>query len=275
MTEAQLRTILLASLPDRILDLGGQILYSGIDTLARTESFYFLGFNPAQDGTNPMLRTLIQDDSQLGRKKWSAYTGQCWRCKGQCDPATCPRTGKEKHQKNVQRIMCELGLKPEETFATNLVFVESRNISGLKTDSRFDFETCLEACWLVHRELLAEIKPKFIVCLGNGKGEQQSAFGFLRGTAAVRPNSCHEEFAGERTLLFFASPSQRFDSGCSPFFHPVQLFVLHPISNGELARIQPLECGFIKRDKAPVLTQDVTGTGLPYQLRDGSLPPHF
>src|SRR6516225_3640723 len=76
-------------------------------------------------------------------------------------------------------------------------------------------------------------------------------------------------------LLFFASSNQRFDSGCSSFFHPVQLFVLHPISNGELAWIQPLECGFIKRDKAPVLTQDVTLTGLPYQLRDGSLPPHF
>jgi len=44
---------------------------------------------------------------------------------------------------------------------------------------------------------LAEIKPKFIVCLGNGKGKQQSAFGFVRGTAAVRPDSYHEEFAGD------------------------------------------------------------------------------
>src|SRR6516225_8860985 len=58
-------------------------------------------------------------------------------------------------------------------------------------------------------------------------------------------------------------------------FHPVQLFVLHPIHNGKLARIQPRECGFIKRDEAPILTHDVTWTRLPYQLRDGSLPRHF
>lgn len=196
MTEAELRKILLASLPDELLRLCGQILYSGIDTLARTESYYFLGFNPAADKTNPVLRDLMRVDSELGRMKWSAYTEQCWMCEGMCDPATCSRTGESKHQKNVQRIMCELGLKPEGTFATNLVFVESRDIRNLKTDLRLDFEGCVAACWQVHKRLLAEIRPKFIVCLGNGKGKRQSAFGFLR-EKAMRPKNFPDEFADD------------------------------------------------------------------------------
>jgi hypothetical protein len=185
MTETELKQLLKESLPDEILKgRAGQILYSGIDTL-RAGKFYFIGFNPAADDTNHPLQEM-----RLPDKNWSAYTCQCWMDKGQCDPKTCSRTGEEKHQKNVQRIMCELGIKPEETFATNLIFVESRGIKEIKADPLF--ETYLEACWRVHRKMLAEVNPDYIVCLGNKKGKRESTFSFFQEQAFRTENYLQE-----------------------------------------------------------------------------------
>jgi hypothetical protein len=164
----------------------GQFLYSGIDTL-RPGKFYFLGFNPRTDDANVVLC-----DERLDRTDWSAYSKQCWT-HGDCD-RKCPRIGEDQHQKNVQRIMCELGLKPEETFATNLIFVESRGIKEIKADPCF--ETFLGACWRVHKKMLAEVEPDYIVCLGNNKEKRKSAFSSVQ-ERAVRTENYLEEFTSK------------------------------------------------------------------------------
>ena len=82
MTQAELQNIVEQHLTDDILSRDGQLLYSGIDTLTCGD-FYFVGFNPAADGTNDPLHEL-----RLHDKDWSAYTCQCWMCKGKCNPAT-------------------------------------------------------------------------------------------------------------------------------------------------------------------------------------------
>lgn len=74
MDENALRAILIRSLGDCFYRDNGEILYSGIDTLVPGRS-YFLRFNPAADGTNPLLC-----DVPLGRTNWSAQTQQCWHC---------------------------------------------------------------------------------------------------------------------------------------------------------------------------------------------------
>jgi hypothetical protein len=176
MSDTRLQAILTDCLPSAILKRHGQILYSGTDTL-RAGSFYFLGFNPAADGTNPPLH-----DLPLNRKHWSAYTRQCWYDEW-CD-ARCPKIGKRPHQRRVQSIMSELGLQPEETFATNLIFIESRNVKELNAAPLF--HTYLEACWQVHKRMLAVVDPRYIVCLGNG--EKDSSFSFVREKAESREN---------------------------------------------------------------------------------------
>jgi hypothetical protein len=193
MTDTELKTIIEKHLSVDTLKQWGQILYSGIDTLRSSGGFYFIGFNPAKDGTNPRLC-----DIPLGRRNWSAYTQQCWTHRD-CDPTVCQRTGKSQHQMRVQRIMAELGLKPEKTFATNLIFVESENVNKIKRDPLF--KTYLESCWQVHRKMLAEIRPHYIVCLGNGKTE--SAFSLLRERA--------EHIQNERASLAFKSFAAEFD----------------------------------------------------------------
>ncbi len=103
MTDAEFRTIVESCLPEAIRRQNGQLLYSGIETLSPGD-FYFVGFNPAKDGTNPCL-----DNAPLHMHDWSAYTKQCWEC-ADCPP-DCPHIGKPFHQKNVKNIMSELGLQ--------------------------------------------------------------------------------------------------------------------------------------------------------------------
>jgi hypothetical protein len=169
MTSKDLRRLLEKSLGDVFLRCKGQILYSGIDTLTPGD-FYFIGFNPAADGTNPRLC-----DVPLDRQHWSAYTDQCWTHEG-CDTKVCPNTGNARHQKRVQNIMAELGIHPKTTFATNFIFVESRNVKQIKK-AITDYDL-IEACWRVHKQMLSVVRPKYIVCLGNGKSD--SAFNLVR-----------------------------------------------------------------------------------------------
>lgn len=192
MKDTELRNTLAEFLTKDVLNKKGQTLYSGIDTL-RPGDFYFVGFNPAADDTNDPLQELRLHDNN-----WSAYTCQCWMDKGQCDPKICFKTGKAKHQKNVKHIMSELGLNPKTTFATNFVFVESDNVRELKRDPLF--RTYVDTCWLVHKKMLAVVRPKYILCLGNG--ESGSAFSLVRDKAEdIRNGKQSNEKVG-RNIVF-------------------------------------------------------------------------
>jgi hypothetical protein len=124
MTDTELKKILVECLSADVLNQRGQILYSGIDTL-RPGKFYFIGFNPKRDGTNPILC-----NEQLDRKDWSAYTRQCWTHPHQDCPPGCRKIGNADLQKRVQGIMSELGLRAEMTFVC---------LGNGKTGSAFSF----------------------------------------------------------------------------------------------------------------------------------------
>jgi len=183
MTDIELRKVLAECLPENTLKRNGQILYSGIETL-RPAKFYFVGFNPAEDDSNLPLCSV-----PLNRRRWSAYTQQCWY-HPRCDPTVCPDFKMRPHQQRVQGIMRELGAIPEETFATNLIFVESRSAREIYDPALF------EICWRVHKKMLAVVKPQFVVCLGNG--ERLSAFSLVRRKADYR-----EKNAACRTFKSF------------------------------------------------------------------------
>jgi hypothetical protein len=208
MREAELKAILANCLGDLLHRERGQILYSGIDTL-KPGDFYFLGFNPAKDGTNPALSALPFD-----RHKWSAYVDQCWYCGS---PTGCRKAGERLHQRQVRRTMKEdLRLIPEETFATNLIFVESHTAKEIYSES------LREICWGVHKKLLAKIRPKCIVCLGNG--EDLSAFSVLRKIAKDKTETKTQP-ASNGTFKGFAGT---FDLGDGNPLKPKVVGVRHP-----------------------------------------------
>lgn len=216
MTDAELKQLRDNYLPAEILKRKGQILYSGIDTL-EFGRFYFLGLNPRTDDANVVLR-----DERLNRRKWSAYSQQCWRHEN-CDIGRCADFRLDRHQRHVQNIMCELGLKPEETFSTNFIFVESRNTRELMADPLF--ETCEESCWQMHRKLLGSVKPNFIVCLGNGKSN--SAYSWVRAKTADASNERHgDEKVGRCTA--FKSFVAKFELDERKLLEATVVGVLHP-----------------------------------------------
>lgn len=223
MTEADLRA-LLGCLPEKVLERKGQILYSGIETLERSQpDYYFLGFNPAADGTNPTLQSLIRSEFQLCRRNWSAYTAQCWTHEaGKCPSDPCPSAGRKPHQRRVQKIMRELGIRPEETLAANLIFVESEDIKQLKTDPIFD--ACAQTCWRVHEGIIAAVRPKCIVCLGNG--ESDSAYSFVRARCKVIREKKSDEKVGSCSA-FKAFHGELHLCSAEPFVLTV-VGVLHP-----------------------------------------------
>jgi hypothetical protein len=183
VNETELRGILELHIGDSLAKKG-QVLYSGIETLARGK-FYFIGFNPAIDLSNRPLGTI-----PLGKTNWSAYRDQCWTC-GEWN--ACKPHGQKRHQKQAIKIMAELGVaQPEKVFATNLVFEESAGIDDVYALDR------LHRYWAVHRHLLAEVRPEIIVCFG--KQEPRSAFGYLCRVAQrhdpVRTGGGFKRFSG-------------------------------------------------------------------------------
>lgn len=208
MDEVELRKTLVECIPDAVFKRNGQILYSGIDTV-RPGEFYFVGLNPAKDDSNRPLC-----DLPLNRQNWSAYTQQCWT-HSHCD-ATCPRIGKAPHQRRVQRIMAELGLTPEKTFATNLIFVESRKGEDIRPEIRDD--GLFDIFWRVHIKLLSAVRPKYIFCLGNQEG--LSAFSLVRKKALATGQ--------ERTTAKFKSFGGVFYLADGSTLRPKVIGVHHP-----------------------------------------------
>src|SRR5688500_9593941 len=109
----------------------GWLLYSGLDTLRRGQ-YYVMGFNPAVDPANRMLREM-----PIYPSNWSAYTQQCWRCPGEsCDHLRTDERGvklqrPKPHQKRVSAFLNAVKHRPEDVFATNAIFVESQNAAAL------------------------------------------------------------------------------------------------------------------------------------------------
>ena len=227
MTESELREILKLCLTHAALkDQRGDVLYSGIDTLTRGASprFYFIGFNPAKGGTNSLLC-----DVPLNRQDWSAYTQQCWEHEGKCKPG-CPMKGKSRHQVNVQGIMEQLDIKPEKTFATNFIFVESKNVSELRGGR--NFRTYVEQCWCVHEKMLAGIRPDYIVCLGHNEEKGRSAFSLVREKSEEefrdRVISSEGKVGKVRKFTAFKKFKGKFLVGDGDPLTPTVVGVLHP-----------------------------------------------
>ena len=119
--------------------------------------------------------------------------------------------------------MSDLGLIPEATFAMNLIFVESQNVAEIKREIRID--GLFDHCWSVHKKMLAVVRPKFIVCLGNG--EYDSAFSLVRKTANTINNPIHgEERVGR--YIAFKSFTGTFALNNAPDLTAKVIGVLHP-----------------------------------------------
>lgn len=152
-----------------ILDVSGQVLYSGASTLRRGE-VYLLGLNPGGDPSNPALMTirqsldrLLSDDmaeNGVRQREWNSYVHATWK-------------GRDTLQRRILWLLRQLGLDPLAVAASNLLFPRSRD------EKSFRDEPCADMCWAVHEQVLEIVQPTWVLTYGN------TPYRFLRNRFGV------------------------------------------------------------------------------------------
>lgn len=128
----------------------GAFLYSSHETI-RPGEIYFLGLNPGGCG-GPSLRERL--DRILSQEE-NAYLDEAWENDGRSyEPGEAPL------QKRVVWLFRNIGFDPREVLSSNLIFMQSKDASGVSIEHA-------HKCWPVHEALLSIVRPRLILTFGN------------------------------------------------------------------------------------------------------------
>lgn len=171
-----------------LLDEPGGLLYSSHETL-RPGPVYLLGYNPGGVG-GPALKHSI---NSLLQRTENAYLEEAWEnANGSFEPGTAPL------QKNIQWVLAQMGQDTADVCASNLIFLQSREASGVPA--------CLaNQCWPVHDAILSIVKPSVIVTNGNGP---VSAYSHLKATLGAHHEDIQSAQHGHFALKRFHTRHQ-------------------------------------------------------------------
>jgi hypothetical protein len=140
----------------------GKVFYSGRIAFSERSDLYVLGMNPGGDPADG-AETTVREHTQFVLRKagplWSAYSDESW--KGQ-PPGTFGM------QPRVLHLFRQIGRDPRRTPCSNLMFIRSRRVTTLN-ESPSDLE---ELCWPFHREVISQLRPRIVVCLGDNTGKR-------------------------------------------------------------------------------------------------------
>ena len=145
-------------IPSKLENESGAVFFSGRDAFSGLKDLYVLGLNP---GGNPYERlddTISKHTYEVLHKKrvrWSEYTCESW--------APDKEPGKGRFQQNVIHLIQNLGYDPRDVPASNVIFLRSR---GMKTLEPGDADRLFDDCWPLHREVISNVQPRLIVCVG-------------------------------------------------------------------------------------------------------------
>jgi len=161
----------------------GGVFYSGRSTLKQGD-FYLMGLNP---GGNPdKIHVSINESLKQwkGEKdpNWSAYIDENWVSDEEDDK---DKKGNARHQVRV-RDFCERLLRKDvrTIFSANALFVRTSKEAHLRNKRPEDYRLLHDDSWKVHQRVLSIVRPKIVVCLGNGPN---SSFAKLREWLNVLP----------------------------------------------------------------------------------------
>jgi hypothetical protein len=140
--------------------VSGKVFYSGRDAFAERGGLYVLGYNPGGDpGSKSELTIRDHNDFVLSKapRRWSEY----------CDASWLGRApGQKPFQRRVQHLLSRLGADPRLMPSSNLIFVRSPRSTHIASAAA-DLE---KLCWPLHANVIEELKPRAIICLGNETG---------------------------------------------------------------------------------------------------------
>ncbi|HAJ21573.1 MAG TPA: hypothetical protein DCL95_16185 [Rhodospirillaceae bacterium] len=139
----------------------GASLYTGWDSLS-AGNLYAMGLNPGGD-PGSIGKSILQETESTPYSH-NPYSDEDWG----------GGMGTAPHQTSVLKtIELIVGRKNVDFFATNAVFARSVDANQLSNPWQL-----WDLCWPVHQFFLSLIRPKVIICLGNG--DNVSAFRFMR-----------------------------------------------------------------------------------------------
>lgn len=149
--------------------LHGGILYSSKETLKKGQ-IYFMGYNPGGGSDESAIATTLKDDIEsLYTKTSNDYVDEEWEQK-----KYKYAQGEAPLQQRCKFLFehLDLGIRIEDVCATNLIFAQSPDMNGVSYPTA-------DKCWKVHEYLINNIiKPKIIICMGNGN--EKSAYAYLK-----------------------------------------------------------------------------------------------
>lgn len=131
------------------LEESGGVLYSSAETL-RQGDLFILGLNPGGSG-GPSIKDSIEnmpkEQENHYLRPWNKYA-----------------PGEHPLQKNIRQIAACLGESNiKNVCATNLIFRQTKQATDL------EFIKDADTCWPAINKMISIVKPKVIVCFGNGK----------------------------------------------------------------------------------------------------------
>lgn len=133
-----------------LLDLPGGLLYSSHQTL-KPGTVYLLGLNPGGKGGPPLRHGI----SHMLNQEENAYVDQAWQNdSGSWEPGCAPL------QRRVKWLLEALGQHPQDVCASNLIFVQSRDASGVSSE-------LARRCWPLHEAIIGIVQPRLLLTFGN------------------------------------------------------------------------------------------------------------
>lgn len=150
----------LESLPANVQAKSGSVFYTGREAYTGRRPLYILGLNPGGDPVQQSGNTVAKHIGEYRARqgRWSAYANDSWE-------GAAPGTWGM--QPTVLHMLRKLGLDPQLTPASNVVFARTRGEKELREEKA----TLLRACWPVHQAVIDELGVKVIVCFGKTAGK--------------------------------------------------------------------------------------------------------
>ena len=140
----------------------GKVFYSGRAAFSERSDLYVLGINPGgapEDGAETTVRAHTQFVLYKADALWSAYADESWKGKSPGTHGLQPR---------MLHLFREIGRDLRRTPCSNLTFIRSRRVETLE-ENLDDLE---EICWPFHQEVIAKLRPRIVICLGDDAGKR-------------------------------------------------------------------------------------------------------
>lgn len=133
-----------------LLNQPGKVLYSSHETLCEGD-IYLIGYNPGGSEGRPISESILN----MLNSESNAYIDEDWS-NGSGDY----EKGQAILQKRVALLIAELGYDLKTICASNLIFAQSVNVTGVSS-------TLADVCWPVHEAIIGIVKPKVVLVFGN------------------------------------------------------------------------------------------------------------